>query len=42
MQSSEATPHLLVSKYLDGLPLYWLSGLLAREAVAIERQTLAD
>lgn len=34
--------HVLVSKYLDGLPLYRLSGILAREGVAIERQTLAD
>src|SRR5690349_12821806 len=34
--------HVLVSKYCDGLPLYRLSGILAREGVAIERQTLAD
>jgi transposase len=34
--------HVLVSKYLDGLPLYRLAGILAREGVAIERQTLAD
>jgi transposase len=34
--------HVLVSKYLDGLPLYRLSGILAREGVQIERQTLAD
>ena len=34
--------HILVSKYLDGLPLYRLSGILARERVEIERQTLAD
>jgi transposase len=34
--------HVLVSKYLDGLPLYRLSGILAREGVEIERQTLAD
>jgi transposase len=34
--------HVLVSKYLDGLPLYRLSGILEREGVAIERQTLAD
>jgi transposase len=34
--------HVLVSKYLDGLPLYRLSGILAREGVGIERQTLAD
>src|SRR4028118_2267868 len=34
--------HGLVSKYLDGLPLYRLSGILAREGVEIERQTLAD
>jgi hypothetical protein len=34
--------HVLVSKYLDGLPLFRLSGILAREGVAIERQTLAD
>jgi transposase len=34
--------HILVSKYLDGLPLYRLSGILAREGVEIERQTLAD
>ena len=34
--------HVLVSKYLDGLPLYRLSGILAREGVEIERQTLTD
>ncbi len=34
--------HILVSKYLDGLPLYRLSGILEREGVEIERQTLAD
>ncbi|WP_419900888.1 IS66 family transposase [Roseomonas sp. USHLN139] len=34
--------HVPVSKYLDGLPPYRLSGILAREGVAIERQTLAD
>jgi transposase len=34
--------HVLISKYLDGLPLYRLSGILAREGVEIERQTLAD
>src|SRR5688500_4979569 len=34
--------HVLVSKYLDGLPLYRLSGILEREGVEIERQTLAD
>jgi transposase len=34
--------HVLVSKYLDGLPLYRLSGILAREGAEIERQTLAD
>jgi transposase len=34
--------HVLVSKYLDGLPLYRLSAILEREGVEIERQTLAD
>lgn len=34
--------HVLVSKYCDGLPLYRLAGILAREGVEIERQTLAD
>lgn len=34
--------HVLVSKYLDGLPLYRQSAILAREGVEIERQTLAD
>ena len=34
--------HVLVSKYLDGLPLFRLSGILAREGIEIERQTLAD
>ena len=34
--------HVLVSKYLDGLPRYRLSGILGREGVEIERQTLAD
>lgn len=33
---------MLVSKYLDGLPLYRLSGILARKGVEIERQTFAD
>ncbi|MFZ4411081.1 MAG: IS66 family transposase, partial [Paracraurococcus sp.] len=34
--------HVVVSKYVDGLPLHRLSGILAREGVEIERQTLAD
>ena len=34
--------HVLVAKYLDGLPLYRLSAILEREGVEIERQTLAD
>lgn len=34
--------HVLVSEYLDRLPLYRLSAILAREGVEIERQTLAD
>jgi transposase len=29
--------HVLVPKYLDGLPLYCLSAILAREGVEIER-----
>ena len=32
----------MVSKYLDGLPLYRQSAILAREGIAIERATLAD
>jgi transposase len=34
--------HVVVGKYLDGLPLYRQSAILAREGVAIERATLAD
>lgn len=34
--------NVAVSKYLDGLPLYRQSGILAREGVEIERATLAD
>jgi len=32
----------VVSKYLDGLPLYRQSAILAREGIEIERVTLAD
>ena len=32
----------VVSKYLDGLPLYRQSAILAREGIEIERATLAD
>ena len=34
--------NVVVSKYLDGLPLYRQSAMLAREGIAIERATLAD
>jgi transposase len=34
--------NVVVSKYLDGLPLYRQSAILAREGVEIERATLAD
>ncbi|ASG24338.1 IS66 family transposase [Nitrospirillum viridazoti] len=34
--------NVVVSKYLDGLPLYRQSAILAREGIAIERATLAD
>ncbi len=34
--------HRLAHAGLDGLPLFRLSGILAREGVGIERQTLAD
>jgi transposase len=34
--------NIVVSKYLDGLPLYPQSGILAREGIEIERATLAD
>jgi len=34
--------HVVVSKYLDGLPLYRQSAILTREGVEIERATLAD
>jgi transposase len=34
--------HVVVSKYLDGLPLYRQSTILRREGVEIERATLAD
>ena len=33
---------VVVTKYLDGLPLYRQSAILAREGIAIERATLAD
>jgi hypothetical protein len=33
---------VVVGKYLDGLPLYRQSAILAREGIAIERATLAD
>lgn len=33
---------VVVAKYLDGLPLYRQSAILAREGIEIERQTLAD
>ena len=32
--------NVVVSKYLDGLPLYRQSGILAREGIEIERATL--
>jgi transposase len=34
--------HILVAKYADHLPLYRQSQIYAREAVALERSTLAD
>jgi len=34
--------NVVVSKYLDGLPLYRQSVILAREGIEIERATLAD
>ena len=34
--------NVVTSKYLDGLPLYRQSAILAREGVEIERATLAD
>jgi transposase len=34
--------NVVVGKYLDGLPLYRQSAILAREGIAIERATLAD
>jgi transposase len=34
--------NVVVSKYLDGLPLYRQSGILEREGIAIERATMAD
>jgi transposase len=34
--------NVVVGKYLDGLPLYRQSAILAREGVEIERATLAD
>jgi len=33
---------VVVGKYLDGLPLYRQSAILAREGIAIDRATLAD
>jgi transposase len=33
---------IAISKYCDGLPLYRLSGMLAREGVEIERAVMAD
>jgi transposase len=34
--------NIVVGKYLDGLPLYRQSAILAREGIEIERATLAD
>jgi transposase len=34
--------NVVVAKYLDGLPLYRQSAILAREGIEIERATLAD
>jgi transposase len=34
--------NVVTSKYLDGLPLYRQSAILAREGIEIERATLAD
>jgi transposase len=34
--------NVVVSKYLDGLPLYRQSAILAREGIEVERATLAD
>jgi transposase len=34
--------NVVVSKYLDGLPLYLQSAILAREGIEFERATLAD
>lgn len=34
--------NVVVSKYLDGLPLYRQSAILARDGIEIERATLAD
>ena len=34
--------NVVVGKYLDGLPLYRQSAILAREGIEIERATLAD
>jgi transposase len=34
--------NVVVSKYLDGLPLYRQSAILSREGIEIERATLAD
>ena len=34
--------NVVVGKYLDGLPLYRQSAILAREGIAVERATLAD
>lgn len=34
--------HVVVGKYLDGLPLYRQSAIFGREGVGIERATLAD
>ena len=34
--------NVVINKYLDGLPLYRQSAILAREGIEIERATLAD
>lgn len=34
--------HLVVSKYLDHLPLYWQSAIYARDGVDLDRSTLSD
>ena len=42
MATEALVAHVLISKFLDSLPLYRQSQMLARQGIAIERSTLGD